>query len=1196
MKNLKKRVLPVLLALIIVASLAPVSYAWESSHLGDVATINSVVYDITLDEDGSLPDATILDLDITWNYLSSWNYNLSPAIFLQAFTSDGDCIEGGNWGYVTAVFVPENGDRQIKRSHRPVLSFREFSHHLEPKDGKIYFTIYAGYLNYPDYYTEITPDGGRIEHYGDATDFFYDTPVTYEIDLEHPSGKFPTESTDTDEPQVEGFSAEKDGWSFVNGSDGFQYPKGYAVPEERYREVFGSSYLAAAKTALGETYHSMIPEWTGNCYGMSATAILFYLDMLNWEEYASLYEENFETVNDYYETIRWKNALNPKIFTSSDIGSEITNLIERYQIFQYGTAGGYKREDSTYKDAFSSAFMGNKEEYRGWFTKSDTYSLNTSGKYIQSVYQKICSTDDPLMLDMHSSHGGHTVVVRTDRAPEEAGDGWYRVYVYDPNTPYLSENIIQKYGYEPQSYYLNNLSGNRYIELNPEKNQWRYAGSIRGDVAGNYWGSDADGAVRYHKLGTYKDKENGAVISVICPEYMYVYSIKDVDYPLSFDGSEIWKNTEETTTSIAVTNKSNFVIHTTEGTEVCQVRDGIPVANIDGVEFVPHDGMVEGGTGVCGGRLTIPYLEFSVEYESGDDISIIGSENVISIASDGKIDMDVSVPENRMYLLGNEDSNLSLKLTNVYGANEYTSVDAIGLLDAGDGLTIKLFNDALSVESQIIGDSVLNVYTDYETAAESQHVTTLKKGGADTEISDIRDSVPVSGIELNKSQVLLNTIGDTETLIATISPVNATNKILMWVSSNEDVATVDNNGIVTAVSDGTAVISVITKDGSYTATCDVTVNNNVTPPMPLPDSHIIVANAGSGGSISPSGNVTVEDGTSQKFDFIPDRGYHLATVIIDGKDVTSDLDGNNYYVFELVSTGHSISAFFEANSVSLPDRPSGNGSSLGYSPTIQWTQGGTVAVDPRNPQCGEEVIITPKPDKGYELEKITVTNRNDDRVRVETNSDGTYTFIQPTGKVKIRVSFKKITTEPLPFSDVPDEAWYADAVRYAYKNGLMIGTNHTTFAPDTTTTRGMVATILWRMAGSPVVNYDMTYQDVASDAYYAEAIRWATSVGILSGYSKTAFGPNDHISREQLAVMLYRCEQSQGSTFESNWTFLLDYPDWGSVNQDAYEAMCWCTMNGIIVGMTDGSLQPQSPSTRAQVASMLMRFSENDGR
>ena len=198
--------------------------------------------------------------------------------------------------------------------------------------------------------------------------------------------------------------------------------------------------------------------------------------------------------------------------------------------------------------------------------------------------------------------------------------------------------------------------------------------------------------------------------------------------------------------------------------------------------------------------------------------------------------------------------------------------------------------------------------------------------------------------------------------------------------------------------------------------------------------------------------------------------------------------------------------------------------------------------------------------------------------------------------MKIRVSFKKITTEPLPFSDVPDEAWYADAVRYAYKNGLMIGTNHTTFAPDTTTTRGMVATILWRMAGSPVVNYDMTYQDVASDAYYAEAIRWATSVGILSGYSKTAFGPNDHISREQLAVMLYRCEQSQGSTFESNWTFLLDYPDWGSVNQDAYEAMCWCTMNGIIVGMTDGSLQPQSPSTRAQVASMLMRFSENDGR
>ena len=121
--------------------------------------------------------------------------------------------------------------------------------------------------------------------------------------------------------------------------------------------------------------------------------------------------------------------------------------------------------------------------------------------------------------------------------------------------------------------------------------------------------------------------------------------------------------------------------------------------------------------------------------------------------------------------------------------------------------------------------------------------------------------------------------------------------------------------------------------------------------------------------------------------------------------------------------------------------------------------------------------------------------------------------------MEIEVSFREIEVE-LPFTDVPEGAWYADAAAYVYEHGLMAGTSATTFAPDATTSRSMIATILWRMAGSPVVNYAMDYTDVAQGQWYSEAIRWAASEGIVGGYGNGLFGSNDPITREQFAVML----------------------------------------------------------------------------
>ena len=183
----------------------------------------------------------------------------------------------------------------------------------------------------------------------------------------------------------------------------------------------------------------------------------------------------------------------------------------------------------------------------------------------------------------------------------------------------------------------------------------------------------------------------------------------------------------------------------------------------------------------------------------------------------------------------------------------------------------------------------------------------------------------------------------------------------------------------------------------------------------------------------------------------------------------------------------------------------------------------------------------------------------------------------------------------LPFTDVPEGAWYEDAAAYVYKHGLMAGTSATTFAPDVTTSRAMIATILWRMAGSPVVNYAMTYTDVAQGQWYSEAVRWATSEGVVTGYGNGLFGTNDPITREQFAAMLWRYAQTEDYDVSvGEDTNILSYTDAFDVAEYAIPAMQWACGAGVINGTGDGStLTPQGQATRAQAAVMLMRFCEN---
>ena len=188
--------------------------------------------------------------------------------------------------------------------------------------------------------------------------------------------------------------------------------------------------------------------------------------------------------------------------------------------------------------------------------------------------------------------------------------------------------------------------------------------------------------------------------------------------------------------------------------------------------------------------------------------------------------------------------------------------------------------------------------------------------------------------------------------------------------------------------------------------------------------------------------------------------------------------------------------------------------------------------------------------------------------------------------------FGVFASQAAAFTDVNLDAWYMTEVEFAMANKFMSGYGDGRFAPDVPLSRAMLAQILYNMAGKPSVD-NCIFADVPSGAWYYDAVTWAAANGIVGGYGNGLFGPNDPITREQLATMLYRYEQSQGGGFVNDWAFLLDYPDRDNVSGYAYEALCWCTMNGIIAGMTDGTLNPQGAATRAQAAVMLMRFVQN---
>ena len=246
-----------------------------------------------------------------------------------------------------------------------------------------------------------------------------------------------------------------------------------------------------------------------------------------------------------------------------------------------------------------------------------------------------------------------------------------------------------------------------------------------------------------------------------------------------------------------------------------------------------------------------------------------------------------------------------------------------------------------------------------------------------------------------------------------------------------------------------------------------------------------------------------------------------------------------------------------------------------YKPTInQSDEGGTVSVDKTNPKKGDTVTITAKPDSGYQLDDLTVTDKNGKKLKLTDKGNGQYTFTMPASKVTVTPIFVKIAQQPTgkTFVDVDKSDWFADAVVYVTDKGLMNGTSSNTFSPNASTTRGMLMTVLARYAGEDTTG---------STPWYQKGMEWAKANGVSDGTN-----PEVNITREQLVTMLYRYAGSP----KANGS-LDSFSDAASVSSYAVNAMQWAVANGIVNG-SNGKLNPQNNATRAEVAAILMRFCE----
>ena len=245
------------------------------------------------------------------------------------------------------------------------------------------------------------------------------------------------------------------------------------------------------------------------------------------------------------------------------------------------------------------------------------------------------------------------------------------------------------------------------------------------------------------------------------------------------------------------------------------------------------------------------------------------------------------------------------------------------------------------------------------------------------------------------------------------------------------------------------------------------------------------------------------------------------------------------------------------------------------------TENGSVTVSPKSASKGSTVTITVKPDSGYVLETLTVTDKNGNELTLKDKGDGKYTFTMPAGKVEVKATFMEDNSVLNFFYDVPNGAYFYEAVKWAVDKGVTNGLSDTMFGPYESCTRAQIVTFLWRAAGSPEPKAMSSFTDVPASAYYAKAVAWAVENGITNGMTETTFAPNATCTRGQSVTFLYRALKGTASG-SANFT---------DVKSDAFyaDAINWAVANNVTNGTSNTTFSPNADCTRAEIVTFLYR-------
>ena len=339
-----------------------------------------------------------------------------------------------------------------------------------------------------------------------------------------------------------------------------------------------------------------------------------------------------------------------------------------------------------------------------------------------------------------------------------------------------------------------------------------------------------------------------------------------------------------------------------------------------------------------------------------------------------------------------------------------------------------------------------------------------------------------------------------------------------------------------------------------------------------------------GDSVTPSQepDFTITKSDNTVID-LEDAVKTVGTYTITWSNANQDFSGADNYAITLTTTG----------TLTVSNRSSG-GTTTYPVQVEENSQNGGVQVSPKNAVPGTLVTVTPQPAPGYELATLSVLDQYGNEVDVNPLGNGNYSFKMPRSRVKVEATFYCTGSELCPthhLADVLVKAWYHDAVDYVVEHGIMTGTSATTFDPNGTLSRAMVAQILYNLEGQPTVTGESTFTDV-SGHWAIDAITWAQKTGVVDGYEDNTFRPENNVTRQEFAQMMYNYAAYKDYDLSAKGD-LSQFTDGDSVQEWAVTAMSWANGNALINGHDDGTLEPGGTTTRAQAASILMRFDQN---